>query len=131
MAPTDPALSAQDRARLAAILGRLGSDHAGERDAAALAASRFLRQRKLAWGDVLGPPALPPPIERRAEPFVFHEWPLRWRGAVRICCEALDRLNQRDRDFIQSLATYEHQPSSAQLRWLFSLTRRVLAGGAP
>jgi hypothetical protein len=46
-------LTAADRAKLGAILGRLGSDHAGERDAAALAANRFILARDMTWPDVL------------------------------------------------------------------------------
>jgi hypothetical protein len=46
-------LNAADRGKLAAILGRLGSDHAGERDAAALTATRFIGSKGMTWADVL------------------------------------------------------------------------------
>jgi hypothetical protein len=42
-----------ERTKLARILGRLGSEHAGERDAAALAASRFVQARDTTWPAVL------------------------------------------------------------------------------
>jgi len=38
-----------ERQRLAAILGMLGSNSAGERDAAALAAEEFRKQRGMTW----------------------------------------------------------------------------------
>jgi hypothetical protein len=52
------------RAKLAKIAGLLASDHAGERDSAALAATRILRGAGLTWDDaILWRPALaaPPP----------------------------------------------------------------------
>jgi hypothetical protein len=57
MHKSDPAvLNPADRARLAGILGLLSSDKAGERDAAAHAATRFLTARDLRWSDVLDVP---------------------------------------------------------------------------
>ena len=47
------ALTAAERSKLAAILGRLGSEHAGERDAAALAASRFVQAHSTTWPALL------------------------------------------------------------------------------
>ena len=40
------------------MLALLGSNHAGERDAAGLAAARFIGQRGLTWAKVLSPPAI-------------------------------------------------------------------------
>lgn len=49
-------LTADDRTRLVKILGLLGSEHAGERDAAALRATELLTGRGLVWDDVLTAP---------------------------------------------------------------------------
>ena len=49
------ALDERDLDLLEKILGRLGSDFDGERATAAAMAWRFLRERKLTWGDVLRP----------------------------------------------------------------------------
>ena len=54
------ALPPADRNRLAGILGLLGSNHQGERDAAALAADRFVRSRGIAWPDLLAGDAQKP-----------------------------------------------------------------------
>lgn len=51
-------LSNADRTKLAKLLGMLSSAHIGERDAAALAANRFLRDRNLTWPQVLKPVAI-------------------------------------------------------------------------
>ncbi len=48
-----PTLSSAERHRLVGILGRLGSDHDGERAAAGLLASRLLRDRGLSWDDLI------------------------------------------------------------------------------
>ena len=50
-------LTDTERKRLASILGLLGSNHAGERDAAALHAEAFRRKHRLTWAELL---ALPP-----------------------------------------------------------------------
>ena len=45
-----------DRQRLAAILGMLGSEHAGERAAAGLQAEAFRRKHRLTWPELLALP---------------------------------------------------------------------------
>ena len=71
-------LATHDRKRLAAILGMLGSNSAGERDNAARMAEEFRRQHSLTWSELLGllavpevtpePPPVPPAPERKPEP---------------------------------------------------------------
>lgn len=53
-----PALSKADRDRLVKLLGMLGSDHAGERDNAALAIERLRRELGLSSEDILRAPRL-------------------------------------------------------------------------
>ena len=48
-----------DRRKLTRILGMLGSDHPGERAAAALAAHRQVRALGTTWWDLLGEPPGP------------------------------------------------------------------------
>jgi hypothetical protein len=47
-------LSRADRARLVKLMGMLGSNQAGERDAAALTIERLRRERELSWAEILG-----------------------------------------------------------------------------
>lgn len=47
-------MKTEDKERLLKLLGMLGSEHDGERAAAALKASQFLKKRNLSWSDVLG-----------------------------------------------------------------------------
>ncbi len=58
-----------DRDRLAAILGMLGSEHQGERAAAALHAEAFRRKHQLTWAELLAqPPIEVAPVPPAAEP---------------------------------------------------------------
>lgn len=50
-------MTAEERHRLARILGMLGSEHEGERTSAALQAEAFRKRHGLTWADLL---ALPP-----------------------------------------------------------------------
>lgn len=60
-------LGDRDRARLARILGMLGSDHAGERAAAGLKAEEFRKKHGLTWAQMLAlPPLKPEPPPRDA-----------------------------------------------------------------
>ena len=71
-------MSDADRQRLAAILGMLGSEHAGERAAAALQAEAFRRHHNLTWDQLVGgktiaenvyvEPPSPPPPQQAPEP---------------------------------------------------------------
>ncbi len=56
-----------DRQRLAALLGMLGSDYAGERDNAARAAQKLARGAGLTWGEILAAPE-PPTWTQPPEP---------------------------------------------------------------
>lgn len=63
------ALSARDHKRLIDLLARAtGSTFSGERDAAVLAAKRFLDQRGARWDDVIAPADSEPAKPRKATP---------------------------------------------------------------
>jgi hypothetical protein len=70
------ALTEAARNRLSKLLGILGSDHAGERDNAGVAANRLVRDAGLTWNQVLHRPRPMPdrvgesrkPAERAAKP---------------------------------------------------------------
>lgn len=58
--PEERQIQKRDIERFERILGLLGSDQAGERAAAALAANAFLLKHKLSWRDVIEGRALGP-----------------------------------------------------------------------
>ena len=69
-------LSQSDRTRLAQILGLLGSNQSGERDAAGLAAHRLVSKAGLTWYDVIEPP--PPATQEQS----YSTRSMTWREVV-------------------------------------------------
>ncbi|HEY2615981.1 MAG TPA: hypothetical protein VGI78_01455 [Acetobacteraceae bacterium] len=71
-------ITTSERARLAAILGMLGSEHAGERAAAGLQAEAFRRKHGLTWEELLGEAAaarIVIPVAPAPEPFKWPPYP--------------------------------------------------------
>jgi len=111
------AFSGAERERLAKLLGLLGSDHAGERDAAGLAANRMVRQRRITWDDVLG-------VSTRA-PVASHPRSPGWREVVRRCHARKHALRPWERDFISGLDRFPRL-SPKQAGILRAIAARVL-----
>ena len=88
-----------DRTKLARVLAMLGSNHAGERDAAGLAADRMMRNAGLSWDDLLRP-VMPAAQQRRQcyQPDGFGV-----TGNIRLCLQNLGHLTAWERDFIYSV----------------------------
>lgn len=111
-----------DRIRLVKLLGQLGSDHSGERDAAALAAMKFLRQRKLCWDDVV---ASHTPVTIPAQ-----RTPLDWRAVAAACLRRPGYLNSWEVGFLRNLSGFSRL-SRKQLSTLQGIADRVLPEAAP
>jgi hypothetical protein len=112
-------LPTRERNRLAKMLALLGSDKAGEREAAAMAAHRLLQQHQITWSDLLARP----PVKR--EPFIGT-----WRTT---CAELAARrgdLRPWERKFVEDLPEFPRL-SSKQRYVLKSIADRVLGGEAP
>jgi hypothetical protein len=96
------------------LLGLLGSHHAGERDAAGLAASRLLQRHRLTWADVLTPA------------LVHRELPMcQWRQT---CAKSIARRNALppwEQDFIAGLPKFRRL-SIRQAHVLSDIARRIL-----
>lgn len=120
MAPgTAEALTPADRAKLAAILGRLGSDFDGERAAAGLLASKLLRDRGLTWAELLDRPAPTPPPS-----------PGNWSRRAAWCAERADLLTPWEVRFLGTLAARANPPTPKQAAVLDRLVaRRMAAAG--
>jgi hypothetical protein len=112
-------LTPADRAKLAAILGRLGSDFDGERAAAGLLAARFVREHGLTWPDVLtAPPPAPPPPPATD-----------WRRRAAWCAERAELLSPWESSFLASLSERAKPPTEKQARVLERLVARHMAAG--
>ena len=124
MAPgTAEALTPADRAKLAAILGRLGSDFDVERAAAGLLATRFVREHGLTWPAVLAAPApaTPPPPSTD------------WHRRAAWCAERAELLSLWEANFLASMGRRHKPPTDKQAAVLDRLARRRMAvdgGGA-
>jgi hypothetical protein len=111
------ALTATSRIKLAKLLGMLGSDHAGERDAAVLAAARILDRNGLRWSDVAA--MLAPQSPRRTPPRC------QWRA---LCAELAARpgsLRTWERHFVTDLTACP-RISAKQRSILVTIAERVL-----
>lgn len=112
------ALSAVDGARLSKMAGLLGSAHPGERDAAALAVTRFLKDRDLTWQQVLAPPA----IEKKLPEIGT------WRQTVARCLAHQGSLRSWERQFLADLPGFRRL-STKQRYCLAEIAARVLGEG--
>ena len=92
-------LTAAERRRLIGALGLLASDRAGERDAAALAASRIMQGKALSWDALIASPALPPP-----QPLPYSRPSSRPNSDLEFCGRHIARLNAWETNFVVSLA---------------------------
>jgi hypothetical protein len=110
-------LSQSDRSRLVKLLGMLASDHAGERDAAGLAANRLLKQRGVSWSDALAPQ----PVERRLPEMGT------WRATCRRLMEDPRALRPWERTFVAELPNFG-RISVKQRYVLNEIAKRVLGG---
>jgi hypothetical protein len=111
-------LNSADRAKLVGILGLLSSDKAGERDAAAHAASRFLKARDLQWADILGVPP-PDPIET-------------WRQEAMTCARyGAGILSPWELNFCRSLSGFSNVSPKQLVALRRMLDKLTLAGAMP
>jgi hypothetical protein len=108
-------LARSDRVRLVKLLSMLGSDHAGERDAAGLAAHRFLQKRGLSWEQALSPQR----VEHRLPELGT------WRKTVAACLASQMPLRPWEKGFLADLPQF--QRLSVKQRYILKeIARRIL-----
>jgi hypothetical protein len=89
----------QDRERLVRILNLLGSDQAGERASAALAASRLVSSLGLDWSEVVAPP----PVAERVVVRRVRDWDINHREAAEARIRQLRETTDRQQRQIKAL----------------------------
>jgi len=110
-------LNVDTRLRLAKLLGLLGSAHAGERDAAGLAAHRLVRERDLTWPEII-----------LCSPVV--EWQhSTWRDIAQTCLRHPDDLSSWELSFLRG-ASRLPRLSPKQRACLDRIAHRVLGRAA-
>ena len=101
--------------KLNRILGMLGSEHDGERAAAAQAASKFLRDRNLSWWDLIGGdrterPRRGPVVHRSYEIGIDHQQAAQSRiRQLQAAKDALEVENRRLRARLNAIAEQERR----------------------
>lgn len=116
------ALAPRDRSKLAAVLNRLDSTHAGEVAAAAAAATRLVRGKGLDWLDVLAGAE----VSRRHD--TYRPVPDHFSD-LQTCGRRLDLLTVWEREFVTSLAQQRTPVSRRQREILAGVAIRVQAAG--
>ena len=117
------ALSPDDRRRLASVLARLSSDHAGERDAAALLASRIVRDRDVSWLDLL---RSDPPARTCASDPGRSNAP---GSGLALCLRHLGQLNGWEQNFVRFMAAVARR-TPGQSRKLAEIADALRKNGA-
>lgn len=113
-------LSRTDRDRLGKLLGLLGSDFPGERDAAAQAAHRIVMRAGLTWQQVVEPP----PVEKKLPELGT------WRATVAACLAKPGSLRPWEISFLRDLPQFRRL-SVKQRYVLKEIADRLGVGGAP
>jgi hypothetical protein len=106
---------ARDITILVKVLGMLGSNHVGERAAAALKADQLVKQLGLRWPDIIS-------VERTAITVAADE--IDWREMIRVCHGGSDELSVKERGFIDSLSHWRGTPTPKQIKWLIDIYQR-------
>lgn len=115
-----------DRARLAKLLGMLGSNFDGEVLNAARAANNLVRNSGATWESVIAPPTTPPVAHRPT-------WtpppppPPTWRESVQFCQQYAYMLTEWEVEFLGSIA-YRHALSEKQRTVLNRIMAKVVHG---
>jgi hypothetical protein len=124
------ALPPTDAAKFGKIIGLLASDFDGERSAAALKATEFLRARQMSWGNVAEAMISVPAV--RAEPPRAQAYPRPQRTSRRqhqldasFCLVLVGLWKPHERQFLEQMDAQRSVPSEKQLAWLDGLHDRA------
>jgi hypothetical protein len=111
--------------RLRKLCGMLGSEHDGERAAAAAKADALLRAAGLTWADVITAPSLIPehPVRIRA----WRASDSDWQRMAQFCHARRWSLSQREREFVESVLNWRAL-SEKQKDWLTAIYARLHRG---
>ena len=113
--------------RLVKLLGMLGSDHGGERAAAALKANALVREHGLVWSDVI--PTTPEPRSYQQEH--TRRWNNNtaekqdWRDMRDFCAQHSNLLRSREQEFIDHIDSWRGALTEKQSAWLIAIYTRV------
>jgi len=132
--------SPTERRKLARVLELLSSDHPGERQAAAEAAHRLVREAGARWEDIIlinpqpsqRPTRHPSPRRSPTSGYRYARW-RDWRSAAGACWRHRRLLNAWEEDFVANLIRFDRLSDKQDpiLRRLADRVSVFLDGGAP
>ena len=117
------ALPTADVEKFGKMLGLLGSDHDGERAAAARKATEFLRARQLGWCDVTDQLKRPPIVITPERTVASRSHQL----DARRCLQSPIRWKPHEAKFLGQMAAQLQRPTDKQRDWLDGLLDRLAA----
>jgi hypothetical protein len=118
--------------RLVKLLGMLGSNHDGERAAAALKANALVREHGLVWSDVI--PAAPEQSSSSYRQEHARRWEhdaagadqtVDWHIMRGFCAQHSNLLRSREQEFIDDIAGWRGALTEKQNAWLIAIYTRV------
>jgi hypothetical protein len=112
--------------RLRKLCGMLGSEHDGERAAAAAKADALVRAAGLTWAEIIAPPIVPDYSPRIRS---WRSGDTDWHRMAQFCHARRWSLSQREREFVESVLTWR-QLSERQKDWLTAIYARLHERGA-
>ena len=123
-------LSPSNRDFLLKVCGMLGSDHGGERAAAALKASNFLRRNELSWSEVIraasagddGPKTAGPAAKPRGRQ--TGGW-TDWRADLAMCRNCRLSLTRRESDLVERMSGARCRPTAAEVAEMAQIAVRL------
>ena len=112
--------------RLVKLLGMLGSNHDGERAAAALKANALMREHGLVWSDVI-PTPIPNNHHRTngAKDLKQDNQKIDWREMRDYCARWSGLLRPREQEFIDNIEGWQGALTPKQRDWLTAIYNRI------
>jgi hypothetical protein len=104
---------------LAKVCGMFGSDHAGERAAAAARAHALVREHGLSWPQLFEPASARAQRATSVDPH--------WTYMARACWARSASLRPRGTELVRNLIQQGREPTARQLEWLRDIHRRLAA----
>jgi hypothetical protein len=116
-------LSNPEREKLAKLLGLLGSDHPGERDAAGLAAHRLVQASGMVWADIVCIPQGSGARQKHRD-FGGDDW----RAIAAACGRYPHLLNRWESEFLSGLSRFPRLSAKQSATFIGIVTRLKAAG---
>jgi hypothetical protein len=110
--------------RLRKLCGMLGSQHDGERAAAAQAADRLVRELGLTWSEIIAPPIVP---DQWQPARCWRASNTDWQRMAQFCHARRWSLSQRQREFVESVLNWR-ELSEKQKDWLTAIYAHLHRG---